>query len=110
MGATQHEAIKDHGHGFVTATIVDPFGNILGIMFNPHYLEILSSIAELNSRALSKQPCGLHSPYLSRKREKSGGTGHRCTYLTQTGSNDEKSPRIGAPVSAELRKSRKLAG
>ncbi|SHE89665.1 hypothetical protein SAMN05444392_104188 [Seinonella peptonophila] len=27
--------------GFVTASVVDPFGNILGIMYNPHYLEIL---------------------------------------------------------------------
>lgn len=44
MGATQHEAIKDRGHGFVTASVVDPFGNILGIMYNPHYLEILSPI------------------------------------------------------------------
>jgi hypothetical protein len=23
--------------------VVDPFGNILGIMYNPHYLEVLSS-------------------------------------------------------------------
>jgi hypothetical protein len=27
--------------GFVTAAVVDPFGNILGVMHNPHYLEIL---------------------------------------------------------------------
>jgi hypothetical protein len=29
--------------GFVTAAVVDPFGNVLGIMHNPHYLEILKS-------------------------------------------------------------------
>jgi predicted enzyme related to lactoylglutathione lyase len=43
MGATQLEAPQDRGHGFITATAVDPFGNILGIMYNPHYLEILAS-------------------------------------------------------------------
>jgi hypothetical protein len=25
----------------VTASVVDPFGNVLGIMYNPHYLETL---------------------------------------------------------------------
>ena len=44
MGATQLEAPEDRGHGFITATAVDPFGNLLGIMYNPHYLEILSSL------------------------------------------------------------------
>lgn len=27
----------DHGQGFVTAAVLDPFGNILGVMRNPHY-------------------------------------------------------------------------
>jgi predicted enzyme related to lactoylglutathione lyase len=40
LGATQLEAPEDRGHGFVTATAVDPFGNILGIMYNPHYVEM----------------------------------------------------------------------
>jgi hypothetical protein len=31
---------------FVTASAVDLFGNILGVMYNPHYLEILGSIRE----------------------------------------------------------------
>ncbi len=43
MGAQQHEAPTDRGHGFITAAVVDPFGNILGIMYNPHYLEVLGS-------------------------------------------------------------------
>lgn len=31
-----------HGDGgFVTAAVTDPFGNVLGIMRNPHYVEIL---------------------------------------------------------------------
>jgi hypothetical protein len=25
----------------VTAAVVDPFGNVLGIMHNPHYVEML---------------------------------------------------------------------
>ena len=25
----------------MTASVVDPFGNVLGVMTNPHYLEIL---------------------------------------------------------------------
>ncbi|MGW2558776.1 VOC family protein [Streptomyces sp. NPDC001514] len=42
MGAKEHEAPKARGDaGFVTASVVDPFGNILGIMYNPHYLEVL---------------------------------------------------------------------
>jgi hypothetical protein len=32
----------ERGEGFVTAAVVDPFGNILGIMYNRHYLEVLS--------------------------------------------------------------------
>lgn len=41
MGAEEREAPVDRGAGFVTASVVDPFGNVLGIMYNPHYLEIL---------------------------------------------------------------------
>lgn len=42
MGATQLEEPQDRGQGFITATVVDPFGNILGIMYNPHYLDVLA--------------------------------------------------------------------
>ncbi len=44
MGAKEYQPITPHGEaGFVTAAVVDPFGNVLGIMYNPHYLEILGS-------------------------------------------------------------------
>lgn len=43
MGARQLEAPQDRGRGFITSTVVDPFGNILGIMFNPHYVEVLKN-------------------------------------------------------------------
>ena len=45
LGATEHDAPTDRGEGFVTASVIDPFGNILGIMYNPHYLDVLSSRA-----------------------------------------------------------------
>ncbi|MDP9815701.1 VOC family protein [Spirilliplanes yamanashiensis] len=41
LGATPHLPLTPRGAGFVTASVVDPFGNILGIMTNPHYLEML---------------------------------------------------------------------
>ncbi|MET3288765.1 UNVERIFIED_CONTAM: putative enzyme related to lactoylglutathione lyase [Brevibacillus sp. OAP136] len=43
MGDTTFEAPIEHGPGFITASVVDPFGNILGIMYNAHFLEILDS-------------------------------------------------------------------
>jgi hypothetical protein len=27
----------------VTAAVADPFGNVLGVMYNPHYVEVLNS-------------------------------------------------------------------
>jgi predicted enzyme related to lactoylglutathione lyase len=44
MGAKEYEAITPRGDsGFVTASVIDPFGNILGIMYNPHYLQLLGA-------------------------------------------------------------------
>ena len=43
MGAKEYDPITKRGEsGFVTASVVDPFGNVLGIMYNPHYVQILS--------------------------------------------------------------------
>ena len=41
LGAEELEPPVDRGHGFVTASVIDPFGNILAVMYNPHYLEVL---------------------------------------------------------------------
>ncbi|MFE3447657.1 VOC family protein [Nonomuraea sp. NPDC059194] len=41
MGATPYLPLTEHGPGFVTASVVDPFGNVLGVMYNQHYLEML---------------------------------------------------------------------
>jgi uncharacterized glyoxalase superfamily protein PhnB len=43
MGAKENQAPTNREAGFIDASVVDPFGNILGIMYNPHYLEILGS-------------------------------------------------------------------
>jgi predicted enzyme related to lactoylglutathione lyase len=43
LGAAVHEKPTERGPGFVTASVVDPFGNTLGIMFNQHYLDILAA-------------------------------------------------------------------
>jgi hypothetical protein len=43
MGAKEYEPLTERGAGFITAFVVDPFGNVLGIMYNPHYVEILVS-------------------------------------------------------------------
>ncbi|GHF12514.1 glyoxalase [Amycolatopsis deserti] len=41
LGASEHEKPVERGPGFVTASVVDPFGNVLGVMFNQHYLDVL---------------------------------------------------------------------
>ena len=43
MGATEYDPITHREAGFITAAVMDPFGNVLGLMHNPHYLEVLSS-------------------------------------------------------------------
>ena len=43
MGATEYQPITPREEGFVTAAVVDPFGNVLGVMYNPHYLDVLAS-------------------------------------------------------------------
>lgn len=42
IGATEHEKPMALGEAYITATVIDPFGNILGIMHNPHYHEMLA--------------------------------------------------------------------
>lgn len=39
MGAKEYDPITKRGEtGFATASVVDPFGNVLGIMSNPHFV------------------------------------------------------------------------
>jgi predicted enzyme related to lactoylglutathione lyase len=44
MGATVFGKPAEHGPGFVTASVIDPFGNLLGIMYNQHYLDIAARL------------------------------------------------------------------
>lgn len=44
LGATQYEPITERGVDWITASVVDPFGNIIGLIHSPHYKEILNSI------------------------------------------------------------------
>ncbi|MFD3444713.1 VOC family protein [Microbacteriaceae bacterium 4G12] len=41
LGATEYEPVMERGEGFVTASVVDPFGNVLGLIYSPHYLDVL---------------------------------------------------------------------
>lgn len=47
MGATAYEKPVERGPGFVTASVADPFGNILGVMYNQHYLDVLAGRARV---------------------------------------------------------------
>lgn len=43
QGAREYEPLIDRESGFRTASVVDPFGNIIGLMYSPHYREIVDS-------------------------------------------------------------------
>jgi predicted enzyme related to lactoylglutathione lyase len=37
LGASIHAAIQDVGEGIKVAELADPFGNVLGLIYNPHF-------------------------------------------------------------------------
>jgi predicted enzyme related to lactoylglutathione lyase len=37
LGARKHEDVQDVGEGIKVASVTDPFGNIFGIIENPHF-------------------------------------------------------------------------
>lgn len=37
LGATEHDSIRDVGDGIKVATVLDPAGNALGLIENPHF-------------------------------------------------------------------------
>jgi predicted enzyme related to lactoylglutathione lyase len=43
LGAAAREQPIERGPGFVTASVIDPFGNLLGVMYNQHYLDVLAA-------------------------------------------------------------------
>lgn len=54
-GAAEHQPVTVRGEGFVTASVVDPFGNVLGIMENQHYRD---TAAALTGRSASRSADG----------------------------------------------------
>jgi predicted enzyme related to lactoylglutathione lyase len=44
LGAREYQPITPREAGWVTASVVDPFGNVLGVVYNPHWLEVLASL------------------------------------------------------------------
>jgi predicted enzyme related to lactoylglutathione lyase len=37
LGARDQSPVRDVGEGILVATVVDPFGNVLGVIENPHF-------------------------------------------------------------------------
>ena len=37
LGAKKHHEVQDVGEGILVATLLDPFGNVFGIIENPHF-------------------------------------------------------------------------
>jgi len=37
LGATENEKPFDVGGQIMTATVKDPFGNVIGLIYNPHF-------------------------------------------------------------------------
>lgn len=37
LGATEHSGVQDVGDGIRVATVLDPYGNVLGVIENPHF-------------------------------------------------------------------------
>jgi len=37
LGATEYEKPKDVGEGIIVATLKDPWANIIGLIYNPHF-------------------------------------------------------------------------
>lgn len=37
LGAVEHEAVFDVGGGILVGAVIDPFGNVVGVIQNPHF-------------------------------------------------------------------------
>jgi predicted enzyme related to lactoylglutathione lyase len=37
LGAPVHSEVQDVGEGILVASVIDPFGNLLGVIENPHF-------------------------------------------------------------------------
>jgi uncharacterized protein YndB with AHSA1/START domain/predicted enzyme related to lactoylglutathione lyase len=57
LGATMGQAAQDVGEGIITATVIDPFGNSLGVIKNLHFAPPLvhAGADDLSDRAIVKE-------------------------------------------------------
>ncbi|CAN7614540.1 VOC family protein [Paenibacillus sp. LjRoot56] len=49
LGATEYEPLTERGVNWFTASVVDPFGNIIGLIHSPHYREVWSAMQQEQS-------------------------------------------------------------
>ncbi|WP_193608868.1 VOC family protein [Nocardioides lijunqiniae] len=57
LGATPYQPPLERGPGFATASVRDPFGNVLGIMLNQHYLDVIAAVGPLGElRTTATEP------------------------------------------------------
>jgi len=59
LGASLREEVRERGEGFTTAAVLDPFGNVLGVMTNPHYLQVLADATTDGEAARAGHPADL---------------------------------------------------
>jgi len=57
LGATQHSDAREVGGGIVVGSVVDPFGNVLGMIQNPHFAPpvVDAKFDNVSKRAIVKQ-------------------------------------------------------
>lgn len=53
LGASPHDDVvaRGEGDGYVTASVIDPFGNILGLIHNPHWAEFSAGLSPARGAA-----------------------------------------------------------
>jgi lactoylglutathione lyase len=37
LGATENEIPTNHGGDMMTASVIEPFGNVIGLIYNPYF-------------------------------------------------------------------------
>ena len=82
LGATPHQPVTEQGPGFVTASVIDPFGNPLGVMFNQHYLDVRGAMRPRTLRRLRRRRAEPHPTPASR----ADATAAACTFVARRSS------------------------
>ncbi|MFF2482257.1 VOC family protein [Paenibacillus sp. NPDC058071] len=44
LGATEYDPLTERGVDWLTASVTDPFGNIIGLIHSPHYKEMWDAV------------------------------------------------------------------